>query len=180
MSLIRERGSANVTIAAIAESADLSRQVIYQQFGDRDTLIVESALDLLRRELLPLIAQGASSSGRERALSTARHFAEHRGFYRSVLVSSCAAAFSRGLIDLHLPPNRALVADILGPDHDSRTADDLAHYLTGGGITFLTAWVVNGPERLDCEGFVDRVEELHAALLRPERPPPHPEGTTAP
>jgi AcrR family transcriptional regulator len=165
-------GSADVTIAALAQAAGLSRQVIYQQFGDRDTLVVETALDLLRRELLPLINGGALLSPRERALLTARHFAEHRVFYRPILMSSCAFQFSRGLTELHLPPNRELVDQILGEDHDPQTAEDLAVYLTGGGIAFLIEWIINGPDPLDVDEFVDRLARLHAALVRTEGPLP--------
>jgi AcrR family transcriptional regulator len=163
-------------VAAIAEAADLSRQVVYQQFGDRDGLIVEAALDLLRRSLLPDIADRPALSPRERALVTARHFAEHRGFYRPVLSSSCAFAFSRGLTELHLPHNRALVDDILGPERDPQTAEDLAVYLTGGGIAFLTEWITGASEPLDCDGFVDRLAYLHAALSRTEGPLPRSQG----
>lgn len=170
--LVSRNSSADVTIAAIAEAADLSRQVVYQQFGDRDTLVVEAALDLLRRELLPAIEGGASLSPRERALATARHFATHKNFYRPVLTSSCAFAFNRGLTELHLPPNRALVEEILGENRDPQTAEDLAVYLTGGGITFLTGWIINGPEPLDSEQFVDRLAHLHAALIRTTGPLP--------
>jgi len=31
----------------------VSRQVVYVQFGDRDSLLVEAAVDLVRRELFP-------------------------------------------------------------------------------------------------------------------------------
>ncbi|MFE7836069.1 TetR family transcriptional regulator [Streptomyces sp. NPDC057474] len=37
----------------IAEAADVSRRVVYQHFGDRDTLLLEAGLGLARRELLP-------------------------------------------------------------------------------------------------------------------------------
>jgi hypothetical protein len=74
--LVSRSKSANVTTAAIAEAA----------------------LDLLRHEVLPQIADRPTPV-RERALVTARHFAAHRRFYRPVLTSSCAFAFSRGSIE---------------------------------------------------------------------------------
>jgi 1-pyrroline-5-carboxylate dehydrogenase len=39
-----------------------------------------------------------------------------------------------------LPHNRALVDQILGEDRDPQTAEDLAVYLSGGGIAFLIEW----------------------------------------
>lgn len=175
--LVSTAGSTDLSLAAIAEAADVSRQVIYQQFGDRETLVVQTALDLLRHDVLPEIADRPTLAPRARALVTAKHFAAHHRFYRPVLAGSCAAAFSRGLTELHLPPNRALVDQILGEHRDPQTAEDLAVYLTGGGIAFLTAWVLNGSEHQDCERFVDRLGYLHAALIRTEGPLPRPEGT---
>jgi hypothetical protein len=65
-----------------------------------------------------------------------------------------------------------LVDDILGPDRDPQTAEDLAVYLTGGGIAFLTEWITGAAEPLDCERFVDRLGYLHAALSRTNGPQP--------
>lgn len=176
VSLVSDGKTADVTVAALAHAADLSRQVVYQQFGNRDTLVVEAALDLLRRELLPRINEWPSMSPRERALVTARHFAAYRSFYRAILLSPCAVGFCRGLSELHLPPNRALVDQILGDGADPQVAADLAVYLTGGGIAFITQWIITGPDPLDSEQFVDRLAHLHAALLRTEGPEPRNEG----
>ena len=56
VALVSERESTAVTVSEIAEAADVSRQVLYQQFGDRDALLLEAALDLVRRELLRRLA----------------------------------------------------------------------------------------------------------------------------
>ncbi|PJK20440.1 TetR/AcrR family transcriptional regulator [Mycolicibacterium goodii] len=169
-------GSTDLTTAAIAEQAGLSRQVVYQHFGDRDALVVAAALDLLRRELLPEIAEHISMTPRDRALATARHFAARREFYHAVLAGPCSVAFSRGLTELHLPVNQALVRTIFGEGYDPQIAEDLAVYLTGGGIAFLTKWVVESAEPLDSEQFVDRLGRMHAALIRTEGPKPRTEG----
>jgi AcrR family transcriptional regulator len=52
VALVGERGSTNVPVSDLAEAADVSRQLVYQQFGDRDTLLLEAALDLATDELV--------------------------------------------------------------------------------------------------------------------------------
>src|SRR5690606_26575865 len=79
--LVTEHGTAAVPLSEIAETADVSRQLVYQHFGDRDTLLLEAAVELLESELLPRL-EGVGGT-RERALLVARHFASHRGFYRA-------------------------------------------------------------------------------------------------
>lgn len=97
IALVTERGTAAIPISDIAAAADVSRQLVYQHFGDRDALLLEAALDLARTELLPRFADVASPEGRERALALTRHFAEHRVFYRAMLNSSSAYALTKAL-----------------------------------------------------------------------------------
>lgn len=51
--LVSERGTSDIPVTDLAEAADVSRRLVYLQFGDRDTLLTEAAIDLVRRELLP-------------------------------------------------------------------------------------------------------------------------------
>jgi AcrR family transcriptional regulator len=165
VALVTERGTAAVPISDIAEAADVSRRVVYEHFGDRDALLLEAGLDLARRELLPHLADASPEvAGRERTLTTVRHFAEHRVFYRALLTGSCAFALDRGLIGLLLPVNRQFVNQLCGDRLDPRTVDDLATYLTGGAAAFVTSWVVEAPEPLDPEAFTDRLLRTTSVL----------------
>ena len=172
VALVTERGTAAVTISDIAEAADVSRQVVYQQFGDRDTLLLEAALDLARRELLPRVADASHAlTGRARALAMARHFADHRMFYRAILTGSCAFALNKALTGLLIPLNRQVVHQVCGERLDPHTVEDLATFLTGGWAAFVNTWVVEGEDPLDPEEFTDRlmrmVSVLTAAMRRP-------------
>jgi AcrR family transcriptional regulator len=165
VALVTERGTAAVPISDIAEAADVSRRVVYEHFGDRDALLLEAALDLARRELLPHLADASPEvAGREGALTTVRHFAEHRVFYRALLMGSCAFALDRGLIALLLPVNRQVVHQLCGDRLDPEAVDDLATYLTGGAAAFVTSWVVEAPDPLDPEGFTDRLLRTTSVL----------------
>lgn len=164
VALVAERGTAAVPLSDIAGAADVSRPVVYQHFGDRDNLLMQSAVDLATRELLPRMAVAANTaSGRDRALAMARHFAEHRSFYRAVLTSSCAFALNKSLSGLIIPHNRQLVHEMSGGSLDAQGEEDLATFLTGGGAAVVNTWVVESAGPLDPEAFADRLMRLASA-----------------
>ncbi|MFJ9565186.1 TetR/AcrR family transcriptional regulator [Streptomyces fuscichromogenes] len=163
--LVTERETSAVPLSDIAEAADVSRRVVYQHFGDRDTLLLEAGLDLVRRELLPLLAQAKDPDGREQALAVCRHFAEHRPYYRALLTGPCAFALDRGLISLLLPVNRQGVRQRYGDRLAPQLLNDLAAFLTGGAGAFVTTWVVQAADPLDPEAFTDRLMNVMFVLL---------------
>jgi AcrR family transcriptional regulator len=165
VALVSERGTAAVSLSEIAEAADVSRRVVYQHFGDRDTLLLEAGLDLARRELLPYLTQSTPASGRERALAVSRHFAGHRVFYRALLTGSGAFALDRGLISLLLPVNRQSVQQVYRDRLAPAAIDDLATFMTGGAGALMTTWVVTGADPLDPEAFTDRLLAAVSVLM---------------
>lgn len=171
IALVGERRTAAVPVSEIADAADVSRQLVYQHFGDRDTLLLEAATDLARRELLPSFADaGSAPGGRAPALAMARHFAEHRAFYRALLTGSSAFALSRELTKLLIPVNRQVVRRIYGERLDPLTSDDLATFLTGGSAAFVNTWVVEGAEPLDPEEFTDRLLRMLSVVIAHHTP----------
>jgi AcrR family transcriptional regulator len=175
ITLVSERGTAAVSISDIADAADVSRPVLYQHFGDRDTLLLEAALDLAARDLLPRITGTAPADPRQRALAVARHFADHRAFYRAMLMSSSGFALNKSLSGLLIPVNRLLVQQLSGSTLDPEGAEDLATFLTGGGAAVINTWVVEGADPLDPEAFTDRLMRMMpiatAGLRRPPTTP---------
>lgn len=166
VALVTERDSTAVPVSDIAEAADVSRQVLYQQFGDRDALVLEAALDLVRRELLAGLADAEHrQGGRAAMLALGRHFAEHRRFYRALLTGSCAFALNKALTGLFLPLNRQSLELLPGERLDDRTAEDLAAFMTGGAAVVVNTWVVEGPDPLDPEEFTDRLMRLWSVVL---------------
>ncbi len=160
--LVSERGSAAVPVSELAEAADVSRQVLYQQFGDRDALLLEAALDLVRRELLgELTAPGGEDAA---ALALGRHFARYRRFYRALLTGASAFALNKALTGLFLPVNRANLGRALGGRLDAEGLEDLATFLTGGAGAVVNAWVVDGPDPLDPREFAGRLLRMQAVV----------------
>ncbi|WP_189150606.1 TetR/AcrR family transcriptional regulator [Streptomyces lacrimifluminis] len=171
--LVTERGTAAVPLSDIAEAADVSRRVVYQHFGDRDALLLEAGLDLARRELLPQLADAVpGTTAREQTLATARHFADHRVFYRALLTGSCGFALDRGLIGLLLPVNRQHVQQMFGDRLDPQIVEDLATCLAGAGSAFFTTWIVDGAEPLEPQAFTDRLMRMLSVLITALSPTP--------
>jgi AcrR family transcriptional regulator len=162
VALVSERGTAAVALSDIAEAADVGRKAAYAQFGDRDTLLLEAAIDLLRRELLPEVI--TLPPGRARAIASSRHFAEHRSFYRAILASSSATQLSAAVGELFLPRTRERLR-YLFPDMDTQLVSDLAVQLHGGMIALLTHWLVEGEEPSNAEGFADRLLRVQYFLV---------------
>jgi len=174
IAVVAERDTTAVPISAIAEAADVSRQLVYQQFGDRDELLLAAALDLARRELLPCLVDVSDAlTDRARPLAMAQHFAAHRGFYRAMLTGSCAFALNKALSGLLVPANRQAVHRLFGDRLDPRTVEDLAVGLTGAGAALFNTWVVEGEDPLDPAEFADRLlRMMSAATAAMRRPAP--------
>ncbi|WP_245845438.1 TetR/AcrR family transcriptional regulator [Mycobacterium arosiense] len=155
IAVVTTHGTTNVGLSEIAERADVSRKVAYQQFGDLQTLLLEAGLDLARRELVPDVE--TLPPGRTRALACARHFAEHRVFYRALLTSSSGFALEAGLAQLLWPYTRDRLEELFGGEFDPQLIGDLAVHLGGGAMAMLKAWLTRGENHLDAEAFADRM-----------------------
>lgn len=164
--LVTAQGTSAVPISELAEAADVSRQVLYQQFGDRDALLLEAALDLTRHDLMPRLGDPAAAvPGRARTLAVATHFARYRAFYQALMTGSTAFALGRSLMGLFVPFNRQLFQEAFGGTLDARTVDDLATYLAGGGHAFICAWLIDTDGPLDPEEFADRLTRMVSVLV---------------
>ncbi|PUB25933.1 TetR family transcriptional regulator [Promicromonospora sp. AC04] len=169
VALVTERGTAAIPIADIAAAADVSRQLVYQHFGDRDALLLEAALDLARTELLSQATEADAVAGRDRVLVIARHFARHRVFYRAMLTSSSAFALNKALSGLLVPVNRRAMEEHFAADVDPQRLEDLAAFMTGGAAAVINEWVTEADDPLDPENLADRliaVAEVVTTALR--------------
>ncbi|MFC9427652.1 TetR family transcriptional regulator [Streptomyces sp. NPDC056987] len=163
--LVSERGTTALPVGDLADAADVSRQLVYLQFGDRDALLVAAAADLVERDFLPDIGDGGESP-HARVLAMARHFAGRRPFYRAMLTGSCAFAMSRALNRLFgslVTP--AGLREAFG-DLDETTAQDLAALITGGTGAIVNDWLIDADEPLDPDELTGRLLHLLTALTR--------------
>lgn len=184
VALVTERGTAAVPLSDIAAAADVSRQIVYQHFGDRDTLLLEAALDLIRTELMPWLAEGdpgtdaesgaesdpetgpstapptTPADAREQVLLLTRHFARHRVFYRAMFNSSSASALNEALGGLFGAVNRRAFQERFAGTFGPQQIEDLTVFVTGGSASIVNAWVTGGDEPLDPEDLADRMVGL--------------------
>ncbi|HVV12242.1 TetR/AcrR family transcriptional regulator [Amycolatopsis sp.] len=160
--LVSERGSTSVSITDLAQAADVSRQLVYLHFGDRDALLVAAALELVRRELPLDTVRAGPPVGRPAVLAAVRHFARHGAFYRAMLTGSCAFALTSALTEVLAPVNREIVRGFAGADQDGEALDDLAIFVTGGSGAIINAWLLAGAE--DPGECTDRLLRLWRGL----------------
>lgn len=150
VALVTDRGTANIPVSDIADTAGVSRQLVYLHYGDRENLLLEAALDLARGDLADL--RDGGPAGRERALTVARHFAAHREFYRSIFSSGSAFAFNKALSRVLSPLEACDGSDAADP-----LAEDFAVFVANGTTALVAAWVTEGDEALDPEAMADRL-----------------------
>jgi len=161
--LVSERGTTALPVADLSDAADVSRQLVYLQFGDRDGLLVAAASDLVERELMPEIRDD-DAPPYTRMLATARHFARHRPFYRALLTGSCAFAASRTLNSLFASLVTATGLREVYGDLDEATARDLASLITGGIGAIVNEWLVEVDDPLDPEALARRLSRVSAMI----------------
>jgi AcrR family transcriptional regulator len=170
--LVSERGTSNVPVSDIAEAADVSRPLVYQQFGDRDGLLLEAALDLARRELVTVAETDPDETGqRDRILTGARHFATYRYFYRAMLTGPCGYALGKAHTGLLVRFNERIVHRMPGGTRDPGLVADLTGFITAGAAGVFNTWVVEGEDPLDPEAFTDRLLRMLTAITTPPASP---------
>jgi DNA-binding Xre family transcriptional regulator/AcrR family transcriptional regulator len=171
--LVSARGTSNVAVSDIADAADVSRPLVYQQFGDRDALLLEAALDLAKRELIPLAEADPTQAGeRDRILAGVRHFAQYRSFYRAMLTGSCGYALTKAQTDLLVPLNQRIVHQMPGGHRDPDLVADLAGFITAGAAGVFNTWIIEGEDPLDPEAFTDRLMRMLTAITTTESTEP--------
>jgi AcrR family transcriptional regulator len=167
IALVGERGTSNIPVSDIADAADVSRPLLYQHFGDRDTLLLEAALDLAQTDLVERAhSTDETLTERDRVLAAVSHFARHRDFYRAMLTGPCGYALTKALTDLLSPFNRAWARWMTPGDPAPELLDDLALFLTGGSAAVINTWVIEGPDPLDSEAFTDRLLRMLPVVTR--------------
>ena len=165
--VVSERGTTALSVTELSEAADVSRQLIYLHFGDRDSLLVEAAFDLVRRELVPR-AEECGDDQRRRALACAQHYAQYRSFYRAMLIGSCAYEMTRTLSRSFTWLTAQAVRTLFG-ELDEDTGADLVTLLAAGSAAMVNDWLIDGGESLDPEGLAERLLRLGSVLAGRQR-----------
>lgn len=159
VALVSARGTSAVPVTDLADAANVSRQLIYLQFGDRDSLLVAAAADLVTRELIERSENFRYDDMRPGVLATTTHFAEHHAFYRPMLTGSCAYAMARTLNQVFSPFNARFLRERF-TGLDEATEKDLSMFAAAGAGAIVNDWLIDGPEPLDPQEGADRLMRL--------------------
>lgn len=168
--LVSERGTTAITVTELADAAGVSRQVVYLQFGDRDSLLAAAAVALAERELYPLFPDLSEDTLRTRALSAARHLSAHHRFYRALVTGSCAFALRTAAIrSFELLHRQATVSVFTTTQPEDAAA--AGTFLIGGVMAVIDDWLLTqNNQEPDPNVLTDRLLTLTTAFtgLRPE------------
>lgn len=163
--LVSERGVSPLSVTDLAEAANVSRQLVYLQFGNRDALLVAAAANLVERELLPDISDPRHPH-RKRLVAMGQHFASHQSFYRAMLTGPCAYPMTLALNDLFSSlVSRAGMRDAFG-ELDDTTARDITAMIVGGTASIVNHWLIDSNNRLDAEDLANRLLHVSATIIR--------------
>ncbi|MBB4939305.1 MULTISPECIES: TetR/AcrR family transcriptional regulator [Streptosporangium] len=150
LELAAERDPDSITVAEIAQRAEVNRATVYVHYRDRDDLV----LDAMEAAIGELAAEAARCPYREAGPVPASLVAlfEHVGarapLYRRMLGPYGSARFCARL-------REALVAELRGPfaagsrppGHDGVPPEVHAHYLAGALVGVVTCWLEEHPPR---------------------------------
>jgi AcrR family transcriptional regulator len=163
--LVSERGTTAIPVTDLAQAANVSRQLVYLQFGDRDSLLVEAAIDLLQREYLS--QSGGAGDNRQQLLLTNQVFARNRSFYRAMLTGTCSYTIKRALSEFFLVTSTNYVRTLFGT-LDEKMAESLTVFFMGGTGTVIDSWLLDGAEPLDPEEVTERLLRIGLILAGAE------------
>jgi AcrR family transcriptional regulator len=160
--LAHEGAVDHLTVGDIVDRAEVSRQVFYRHFRDRDDAIAYA----FTIAFASATADIADIAGDPRARITALFdfAAEHRAMYRNVVPSAVTlrvvAAFRAELT----PACEQIAADAAVGDIAGLTTESVSRFLVGGFIEVLRSWMEDG-DATDLRGRVTAALDTVGALL---------------
>jgi AcrR family transcriptional regulator len=157
--LAHETAVDHLTVGDIVDRAEVSRQVFYRHFRDRDDAVAYAFT-------IAFASATADIAGDPRARITALFdfAAEHRAMYRNVVPSAVTlrvvAAFRAELT----PACEQIAADAAVGDIAGLTTESVSRFLVGGFIEVLRSWMEDG-DATDLRGRVTAALDTVGALL---------------
>jgi len=168
--LAHERQVDEITVGDIVARAEVSRQVFYQHFRDRDdavatafTVAFAAATDM---DCLDGTAVGNSPDARARILRLFEFAAEHRSMYRNIVPSAVTQRVVTAF-RAELQPACEQIArqgmPVVSPIA-SLTPESVTRFLVGGFMEVLRSWMED-PDSTDLSGRVGAALDTVNALL---------------
>jgi AcrR family transcriptional regulator len=161
LALAHERPVDQMTVGDIVSRAEVSRQVFYQHFRDRDDAVATAFA-------LEFAAATADIGGdaRARILRLFDFAAEHRSMYRNVVPSAVTQRVVTAFRAELLPACEEIAAQAMPVVNTiaSLTPESVTRFLVGGFMEVLRSWMED-PESTDLRGRVGAALDTVNALL---------------
>ncbi|WP_406238865.1 TetR/AcrR family transcriptional regulator [Nocardia sp. NBC_01009] len=165
VSLVLERGYANVTVEDITDRADLGRATFYTHYTDKDDLLNNVVTDLiedLQERLRPLIPASSAGFTGKPVLELFRHAAEERDTYRVILRGEGDGRALRRFID----DRTAAAAQVFAARAEAHgtapkiDVEILARAWVGEQVAVLQWWLETDPPPMQPEQVTDMLLDL--------------------
>ncbi|WP_369232352.1 TetR/AcrR family transcriptional regulator [Streptomyces sp. R21] len=165
VSLVLERGYADIKVEDITERADLGRATFYSHYTDKDDLLGQVVTDLqeeLDRRLRPLVPADAQGFTGKPVLEMFRHADEERDAYRVVLRGEGDGRALRQLVEARTQAAAAVFS--ARAEHFGVTpridVEVLARAWVGEQISVLQWWLETDPRPLSPEAVTEMLLDL--------------------
>jgi AcrR family transcriptional regulator len=168
--LVHERPVDQMTVGDIVARAEVSRQVFYQHFRDRDDAVATA----FTAAFAAATADIGGADARARILRLFDFAAEHRSMYRNVVPSAVVQRVVTAFRAELLAPCEeiaTLAMHVVSPIA-SLTPGAVTRFLVGGFMEVLRSWMED-PDSTDLRGRVTTALDTVNALLGL---PAHPKG----
>jgi AcrR family transcriptional regulator len=159
--LAHERPVDQITVGDIVARAEVSRQVFYQHFGDRDDAVATAFIAAFAAATADVTADARARIGRLFEFA-----AEHRSMYRNIVPSAVTQRVVTAF-RAELQPACAQIArqgmPVVSPIA-SLTPESVTRFLVGGFMEVLRSWMED-PDSTDLSGRVGAALDTVNALL---------------
>jgi AcrR family transcriptional regulator len=157
--LAHEGAVDHLTVGDIVDRAEVSRQVFYRHFRDRDDAIAYAFT-------IAFASATADIAGDPRARITALFdfAAEHRAMYRNVVPSAVTLRVVAAFRSELTPACEQIAAESAVADVAGLTTESVSRFLVGGFIEVLRSWMEDG-NATDLRGRATAALDTVGALL---------------
>jgi hypothetical protein len=147
-----------VTLAAIAEAAEVDADVASGLYPTVDDLLVDAALQMCARELR--LSTVVETDGAPPVSSYAHHFARRRAFYRAMRIGPVAHQLDARMAELVAPLIAAQIRTLVGARMTPRALDAMIAEVTAESFEVTTGWILESGEGDGAESLYVRLEAI--------------------
>lgn len=161
-SLPHERPVDQITVGDLVARAEVSRQVFYRHFRDRDDAVAQAFSHVFAEAL----AEGGGAEARTRIVELFAFAAEHASMYRNVVPSTVNQHVLSTYRDALVAPCRQIAAHGMAVLHNVAPLPEqaVARFLVGGFMEVLRSWMED-PDTTDLPARVSAALDTVDALL---------------